>query len=210
MVVIVDYGIGNLGSIANMLKQIGVHTSISSDADEILAADRLILPGVGAFDAGMSRLEERGLIPLLNHKVIAEGTPILGICLGLQLFAQGSEEGQLPGLGWINARALKFNFEQGAEQPRHRLRIPHMGWNEIEVTKEHNLLTNLGAGARFYFVHSYYMRCQQEEIVLANTTYGFPFHSIIGKGNIMGTQFHPEKSHRFGMQLLANFVQFTS
>jgi glutamine amidotransferase len=204
MITIIDYGMGNLGSIANMLKHIGVHSVISADAEQIMQAKQLILAGVGAFDAGMQRLNDLELIPLLEHKALDQKTPFLGICLGMQMLSCRSEEGKLPGLGWIEAETVKFNHEGCTTH----LRVPHMGWNDIQIQAEHPLFANLGKDPRFYFVHSYYVRCSHPEDVIATTRYGFPFHSIIGRGNLLGTQFHPEKSHRYGMQVLINFAQW--
>jgi glutamine amidotransferase len=150
----------------------------------------------------MQRLNELGLIPLMRHKALELQTPFLGICLGMQLLTCGSEEGQLPGLGWLEAESFKFNFEEH----RSRYRVPHMGWNEIQVTCEHPLLADLGEEPRFYFVHSYYVKCEHSEDVLATTEYGISFHSVIGKANLLGTQFHPEKSHRYGRKILENFA----
>ncbi len=206
MIVIVDYGLGNLGSIANMLKKIGVNdVLISSDKSEISMADKLILPGVGAFDQGMKSLAEKGLVEVVNQKVLGEKTPVLGLCLGMQLFTLGSEEGKLPGLGWLDAVTVRYHFDGKNNQ----LRIPHMGWNTIEISSQHPLFNNMDSNARFYFVHSYYVICNQPELVLAKTHYGFPFASIIGKDHILGVQFHPEKSHKFGMSLLQNFVDLS-
>jgi glutamine amidotransferase len=205
MIVIIDYGIGNLGSIANMLKQIGAQAEVSAEPKQIEQADRLILAGVGAFDAGMQRLNDLGLIPLMERKALEQKTPLLGICLGMQLLTRGSQEGRLPGLGWLEAETLKFNFEDQAA----RLRVPHMGWNEIQVMTEHPLLAGLGEEPRFYFVHSYYVCCSQRGDVLATTDYGISFDSIVGRGNVLGTQFHPEKSHRYGRKILENFVRWT-
>ena len=205
MIVIIDYGMGNLGSIANMLKQIGVDAVVTANLEQIEQADQLILAGVGAFDAGMHRLNELRLIPLLERRVFEEKTPFLGICLGMQLLTKCSEEGQLPGLGWIEGETIKFNFDGYST----RLRVPHMGWNEIQVLSEHPLLADLGEEPRFYFVHSYYVRCLQSADVLAATEYGFPFHAVIGRENMLGTQFHPEKSHRYGRKILENFVRWT-
>ena len=204
MIVIIDYGMGNLGSIANMLKQIGVQAEVTNDPEKIETAERLILAGVGAFDQGMQRLHDLNLIPYMERKVLVDKTPFIGICLGMQLLSRGSEEGELPGLGWLDAETLRFNFD-GATT---RLRVPHMGWNEIRVHREHPLLADLGEEPRFYFVHSYYVKCLDQEAVLASTDYGLPFHSILGKGNILGTQFHPEKSHRYGRKILENFVRW--
>lgn len=202
MIVIIDYGMGNLGSIANMLKHIGVQAIVSADPAQIEQADRLILAGVGAFDAGMQRLNDLGLIQILKYKAVERQTPFLGICLGMQLLTRCSEEGQLSGLGWVDAETKKFDFTSYAT----RLRVPHMGWNEIKIVKSHPLLSDLGDEPRFYFVHSYYVHCLQPESVLATTQYGDTFHSIIGQKNLLGTQFHPEKSHRYGRKILENFL----
>ncbi len=203
MIIVVDYGVGNLGSIVNMFKKIGAKAMASSDPVVIEDAEKLILPGIGAFDAGMQKLNERGLIPLLNKLVLEKKIPVLGLCLGLQLMTKRSAEGQLPGLDWLDAETLRFRFE-GANS---NLKVPHMGWNTIETRRPHPLFTDLDPDARFYFVHSYYVQSRDPETVLAETDYGGRFHSILGKGNIMGAQFHPEKSHKFGLRLLKNFAE---
>jgi len=203
MIAIVDYGMGNLGSIANMLKKVGAQSTISSDPDTIKAAEKLILPGVGAFDNGMKNLAQRGLVDLLNEQVLERKKPILGHCLGMQLFARTSEEGRLNGLGWIDAQTVRFKFDGANAQ----LKIPHMGWNTLQILKTHPLLADLDPNARFYFVHSYYLRCNNPENVVATTTYGCDFPSVVVQDNILGAQFHPEKSHKFGMKLLKNFVE---
>ncbi len=203
MIVIVDYGVGNLGSIINMLKKVGVKAVASSEPDVLQQAEKLILPGIGAFDAGMNKLNECGLVPLLNYLALEKKVPFLGLCLGLQLMTKRSEEGRAPGLGWLDAETVRFKF--GAEQTH--LKVPHMGWNTIDVCQPHPLFTDLESPSRFYFVHSYYVRSHDSEAVLAETDYGFRFHSILGKGNIMGAQFHPEKSHKYGMRLLKNFAE---
>lgn len=205
MIVIVDYGVGNLGSIINMLKKAGAKAIASSDPGVLEQAEKLILPGVGAFDAGMNRLNECGLVPLLNHLALEKRVPFLGLCLGLQLMTKSSEEGHAKGLGWLNAETLRFKF--GAEQIH--LKVPHMGWNTIEIRREHPLFKDLDPEARFYFVHSFYAHSHEPEIVLAETDYGGHFHSIFGKDNIMGAQFHPEKSHKYGMRLLKNFAEMS-
>ncbi|MBN2119180.1 MAG: imidazole glycerol phosphate synthase subunit HisH [Anaerolineales bacterium] len=202
-ITVVDYGVGNLGSIINMLKKVGVKAIASSDADTLMQAGKLILPGVGAFDAGMNKLNESGLVPLLNHLVLEKNIPVLGLCLGLQLMTKGSEEGQAQGLGWLDAETLRFKF--GVETSH--LKIPHMGWNTIEIKRQHPLFTDLDPEPRFYFVHSFYVHSHDPEAVLAETDYGGRFHSIFGKGNIVGAQFHPEKSHKFGMRFLKNFAE---
>lgn len=205
MIVIVDYGVGNLGSIANMLKKIGATATIASDPAVIREADKLILPGVGAFDHGMENLSERGLIPLLNSVVLEKRIPVLGLCLGMQLLTTKSEEGQLPGLGWVDAETVRFKFDETHAY----LKVPHMGWNTLEICRSHPLFTDLESDSRFYFVHSYHVTCNREDEILAKTIYGYPFASVIGKDNIMGVQFHPEKSHKFGMNLLKNFAELT-
>jgi len=203
MIVVVDYGLGNLGSIANMLKKIGAHAVVSSDPAVVEKADKLILPGVGAFDAGMKNLETRGLIPLLNYRVLEQKTPILGVCLGMQLLCKRSEEGQLPGLGWLDAEVIRFKFDGNIAN----LKIPHMGWNTLTVRQPYPLFADLEAENRFYFVHSYHVVCADRGNVLAQTNYGFDFASAVVKDNIMGVQFHPEKSHKFGMRLYKNFAE---
>lgn len=203
MIVVVDYGMGNLGSILNMLKKIGAEARVSSDPQEIESADKLILPGVGAFDAGMKRLQELGLIGVLDDKVLNGKTPTLGVCLGMQLLTQQSEEGNLLGLGWIDGETIRFRFDP----KQTHLKIPHMGWNTVTIHREGELFRGLEHEARFYFVHSYHVVCNQQEDVLATTHHGYDFVSAIQRDNIMGTQFHPEKSHRYGMKLYRNFVE---
>lgn len=203
MIVIVDYGVGNLGSIKNMFKKVGFKAEPSSDPAVLRNAEKLILPGVGAFDAGMSKLRERGLIDLLNELVLEKNVPVLGHCLGLQLMTKGSEEGHEPGLGWIDAQSVRFKFE--AENAN--LKIPHMGWNVLDIRRPHTLVEDLGQDARFYFVHSYHIVCANDTDVVAYTDYGYNFASVIARDNIVGAQFHPEKSHKFGMRLLKNFAE---
>ena len=203
MIVVIDYGMGNLGSIANMLKKVGAEAVVSSEAAVIERAAKLILPGVGAFDHGMKNLAERGLIPLLNAKVLRDKTPILGLCLGMQLFTQRSEEGELPGLGWLEAETVRFKFDQ----VHVHLKIPHMGWNTLQVCQPHPIFADMEADMRFYFVHSYHVVCADARTVLAQTHHGYDFASAVAKENIVGVQFHPEKSHKFGMKLLRNFAE---
>lgn len=198
---IIDYGMGNLGSVINMLKKVGAEASISAEPDKIARADKLILPGVGAYDNGMQNLSSRGLVDILNKKVLDEKTPILGICLGAQLFTRRSEEGSLPGFGWIDAETLRFQFQDGSNH----LKIPHMGWNEIAIKRENYLLCGFEDKPRFYFVHSYYMKCNNSEDVIATSIHGIEFVAAVNKDNIWGTQFHPEKSHKFGMRVIKNF-----
>ena len=202
MIGIVDYGMGNLGSIRNMLKRIGIQSELISRPEQVLAAHKLILPGVGAFDAGMRNLEDSQLISPLNEAVLgARRVPVLGICLGMQLMTRSSEEGSLPGLGWMDARAVKFEPTPDA------LKVPHMGWSDVLTLRDEPLVRRLPPEPRFYFVHSYYVRCSAAEDALLTTRYGIEFHSAFARGNIWGVQFHPEKSHKFGMQLLKNFAE---
>jgi imidazole glycerol-phosphate synthase subunit HisH len=204
MIVIVDYGMGNLGSIANMLKKVKAEAIVSSDPSTIEKADKLILPGVGAFDNGMQKLGDLGLIPVLNNRVLQDRIPILGLCLGMQLLFERSEEGVLPGLGWITGDVVRFCIQKNEAL----LKIPHMGWNDIQVTQHHALFEGLETEeTRFYFVHSYYVVPAVKDDILATSYYGVEFVTVVGHENIVGTQFHPEKSHNFGMRLLQNFSE---
>jgi glutamine amidotransferase len=204
VIVVIDYGMGNLGSIMNMLKKVGAEAICSSSIADIERAGKLILPGVGSFDAGMRNLSDFGLISALNHKVVENKAPILGICLGMQLLTKRSEEGDLPGLGWVDAETVRFKFDaiRGA-----RNRVPHMGWNTVEMVKKSWLFDEMFPEPRFYFVHSYHVRCNDETDILTRTLYGYEFVSSLLRGNIAGVQFHPEKSHKFGMKLLSNFAR---
>jgi glutamine amidotransferase len=199
MIAIVDYGMGNLGSIQNMLKKIGARVTITHDLVTIAAADKIILPGVGAFDTAMDNLNKFGLTPLLNELALEKHRPILGICLGMQLMTKRSDEGALPGLGWLDAETVKF--ANGS------LRVPHMGWNTVDIRREDPLFKDMYEEPRFYFVHSYYVKCADDSDILTSTRYGIDFCSSFVKGNIRGVQYHPEKSHKFGMLLLKNFAE---
>lgn len=201
MIVIIDYGLGNLASIKNMLKRLSVNAIISCDPDTIRQANKLILPGVGAFDAGMKQLNERGLSTIIKQKAIEGKTPLLGICLGMQLLTQFSEEGNVDGLGLIAAITKKFVFSSDTA-----LKIPHMAWTDILIRDaKHPLFNNIIDVPRYYFVHSYYVSCQSIDNSLAKARHGIEFDCVIGNGNVLGVQFHPEKSHKFGMQTLKNF-----
>lgn len=201
MITVIDCGMGNSGSIMNILSRIGADAVLTSNADDIARADKLVLPGVGAFDNGMERLHSLGLVNLLNQKVLEDKTPILGICLGMQLFANGSEEGAAPGLGWLDARVIRFKFEHADA-----LKIPQMGWNVLSVCKDHPLFENLADDARFYFVHSYHMQCDNPDDILATSHYGKDFVACVARDSIVGVQFHPEKSLRWGMEVFRKFV----
>ena len=203
MIVVVDYGVGNLGSIVNMFKKVGEKVVASSEPEVLRNAEKLILPGVGAFDAAMRKFHETGLVPVVGELVLEKKIPVLGLCVGLQLMTKGSEEGKLEGLGWFDAETIRFKFDAANTH----LKVPHMGWNTAEVCREHPLVAEWDPESRFYFVHSYHVVAAELDAVLAETDYGVKIHSILGRGNIMGTQFHPEKSHRFGMRLLKNFAE---
>lgn len=206
MVTIIDYGLGNLGSIANMLKAIGEKTIVTSDAEKIHNAEKLILPGVGAFDAGMEQLEKRGLDSVIQREA-ASGKPILGICLGMQLLGRKSEEGKKAGLGLIPFDNVRFDFSSIDETPRKQLKVPHMGWDIVAFKKNNPLLQDIQGTQRYYFVHSYHAVCDSEENVLMTCDYGYEFAASVFKDNVYGAQFHPEKSHDFGMKIFENFVR---
>lgn len=198
---IIDYGLGNLGSIYNMLDVIGEDPIITDNPKKLHECDRLILPGVGAFDAGMKNLEEKDLSNCLK-KEVSEGKSILGICLGMQLLGRKSEEGSSLGLGFIPFDTVKFSFDKTL-----KLKIPHMGWDIVTFTQENKLLSEIDGRQRYYFVHSYHAKCDSERNVLMRCEYGYEFAASVVNENVYGVQFHPEKSHDFGMRLLKNFVE---
>ena len=201
MIAIIDFGMGNLSSIKNMLTRINVNSKITHNKEDIVSANGVILPGVGAFDEAMKNLTDLGIIPLLNQ-IVNNNKPVLGICLGMQLMTNKSEEGQLPGLGWIDAEVKKFDFKNNNLD----LKIPHMGWNQIKIIQKSALFSGLDIESRFYFVHSYHVICNSRENVLTETFYGYDFHSSFQMNNIVGVQFHPEKSHKFGMRFFMNLI----
>jgi imidazole glycerol-phosphate synthase subunit HisH len=203
LIAIVDYNTGNLASIRNMIRKIGYEAEITSDVDEIDNAEKLILPGVGHFDFGMRNLNSLGLTEVLNKKVLVDKVPILGICLGVQLFMKGSDEGSEPGLGWIDGYTRSFDKVKLGKT----LKIPHMGWSEVELQRDSKLFNGFTEEPRFYFVHSYHLTCHSKQDELGHATHGYPFVAAIEHANIFGVQFHPEKSHRFGMHLLGNFLK---
>jgi len=199
MIVIVDYGVGNVGSVANMVRKAGALARISASVDDIEVADKLILPGVGHFDSGMGKLNDTGLVPALTDQVLTRGKPVLGICLGMQMMTRASEEGSSPGLGWIDAIACRFPDLAG-------LRVPHMGWNTVRPENRASLFARGAEAERFYFVHSYFVRPADSAHVAATCSYGLDFAAAFQANNIFGVQFHPEKSHLFGMALFKRFI----
>jgi glutamine amidotransferase len=203
VIAIVDYGVGNLGSILNMLRKIGAEARISSSVNDLQSASKLILPGVGAFDEGMSNLNRSGLRETLDELVLGTKLPVLGLCLGMQLLSKGSEEGKLAGLGWIEGECVRFPTslrESG-------LKIPHMGWNSLEAQSSSSLFAGFSDPPRFYFVHSYHLVCADPADVVATVHHGIDVAAAVTHGNVMGVQFHPEKSHTHGMRLLKAFAE---
>jgi len=201
MIAIVDYDIGNIAAVSNMLMRLGIRSVVTSSAQEIEQAHKIILPGNGSFDACMKNLRESGLVPVLEEKVLRQKTPLLGICVGAQMLGAKSAEGEESGLGWLDMQVNKFPDMDG-------LRVPHMGWNEVWADNSTNpLLQNMEEDARFYFVHSYYMEPHDPEDIMLRAKYGIEFAAGVCRGNIAGVQFHPEKSHRFGKQLLNSFAR---
>jgi len=203
-IIIVDYGMGNLGSIRNMLGYLGIPCLITSEMDQIANAKKIIIAGVGAFDYAINKLHEYRLWEVLERKALMEKTPILGICLGMQIMTKKSEEGKQQGFGWIDGETIRFNFNDNLS----KLKIPHIGWNTVSVEKESNIITGLDSNSRFYFVHSFHIICYQKKDILLSTNYGYNFPSGIQRENIYGVQFHPEKSHRFGFRLLKSFAEY--
>lgn len=202
MIAVIDYGTGNPGSIANMLKAIGEKNIITSDAEKICSADKLILPGVGSFDTGMKNLNESGLADVIKNEVMQAHKPVLGICLGMQLLGRRSEEGVLDGFGFIPFDNKRFRFEKHSG-----LKIPHMGWDVAAFCRESPLTDGLEGQQRYYFVHSYHAVCDSPDNSLMTCDYGYHFTAAVIRDNIYGVQFHPEKSHDFGMALLENFAK---
>lgn len=209
---IIDYGAGNIGSIVNMIRKLGGKAELVSTPEQVRAASKLILPGVGHFDFGMKTLNGSGLVEPVNEAVLHRGVPILGICLGAQLMTRSSEEGVLPGLGWFDAEVKSFRDtwqKPGvvkSDVDVTRLKTPHMGWNYVFPTSSNSLLANLPEESRFYFVHSYFIESHRAEEVLLTSTYGLTFASGLHRDNIYAVQFHPEKSHSFGLKLFQNYL----
>lgn len=203
MIAIIDYGSGNLAAIANIYKQLKVPHSITADAEEIKKADRYILPGVGAFDATMKHLKELGLVDILNEQVLVKKRKILGICVGMQVLGDASEEGILPGLGWIRGQIRKIDVSQIKSGPR----LPHMGWNSLTLTRPSELFDKVDLERGFYFLHSYYFDAAESEAVTATVEYGNKLTCAVAQGNVYGIQFHPEKSHSNGIAVFRNFAE---
>lgn len=201
LIVIVDHGMGNLGSVYNMLRKIGADGVRSADPDMIRAADKLILAGIGAFDGAAERLAELRLVDVLNEMVLDRKVPVLGVCLGMQLMARSSEEGSQIGLGWLDADVQRFTFPPGSNLP-----IPHMGWEVVVPTRPSPIIEGSDE-VRFYFSHAYHLVCHDPADIVATATYGYPFPAAVQRGNILGTQFHPEKSHVFGAEVYRRFLR---
>lgn len=203
MIALVDYGLGNIQAFANIYRHLGIEAAPARTGNDLRTASRIILPGVGAFDWAMTRLQESGLKDALDEEVLGAKKPVLGICVGMQMMARSSEEGKLPGLGWIDATVVKFDTRL-LESKTH---LPHMGWNDASPVRTDTLFSGLDS-PRYYFLHSYFMKTDREENVLATSNYGVTFTSAVQAGNVYGTQFHPEKSHQWGVRLLKNFAEF--
>ncbi len=203
MIGIIDYGLGNIKAFANIYSREGIPFLIVSRSDDLKNVTKIILPGVGAFDHAIRLLEQSGMRQSLDEIALTRRLPVLGICVGMQIMAHTSEEGKLPGLGWIVGEVKKFDSSRLTSATH----LPHMGWNNVGPVKKNGLLKDIDAVSRFYFLHSYYFNCQRSEDVLAVTDYGGPFASAVHSDNIFGVQFHPEKSHQWGIQLLINFAE---
>lgn len=200
-ILILDYGMGNIYSVTKKLSRLKINSFVSSSEEAILTADKIILPGVGHFGKAMENLKKLNLIEILNHEVLIKKKPILGICLGMQLMANKSEEGNVDGLGWVDADVVKFNITN-----KLKYKVPHTGWNQVTISKESKLMNNIPESSEFYFVHSYHFKAKNSLDILNETEYEGRFASAIEKENIYGVQYHPEKSHDIGEILLKNFV----
>jgi len=201
MITIIDYGVGNINAFYNIYKNLGVEVTIAKNCNDILDASKLILPGVGHFDYAMTKFNESGMVETVTELVKNKGIPVLGICVGMQMMASKSEEGKLPGLNWINAEVKKID----TSLLRQSTRLPHMGWNDIIIKKNNPIFEEIVVSPRYYFLHSFYFDCNNNDDTIATSTYGNSFTCAVNHKNIFGVQFHPEKSHHFGIQLLKNF-----
>lgn len=198
MIKIVNYGLGNIDAFLNIYKRLGIEAQMANNCSELIEADKIVLPGVGAFDYAMKRLNESGMREALDEMVLKKGVPVIGICVGMQMMAKRSEEGVAEGLGWFDAEVLKFKDDS--------LLVPEMGWNSVEHN-DNVIFDGLTDHPRFYFLHSYYFKCNDADDVIGTSDYGITFASAVNKGNIYGIQFHPEKSHSNGVKLLENFAK---
>ncbi|WP_222535562.1 imidazole glycerol phosphate synthase subunit HisH [Pedobacter polysacchareus] len=203
MIALIDYGVGNIRAFTNIYKQLNLPIKIAKSEDDLIDVTKIILPGVGAFDHAMDQLNHSGMRQRLDDLVLKQAVPVVGICVGMQMLANSSDEGKSAGLGWINASVKKFD-ESKISYSTH---LPHMGWNDIKSVKRSPILEGLEKDAKFYFLHSYYFHCNDLENTIATTDYGIEFCCAVNKDNIYGVQFHPEKSHQFGIQLLNNFAK---
>ncbi|WP_256822461.1 MULTISPECIES: imidazole glycerol phosphate synthase subunit HisH [unclassified Pseudomonas] len=203
MITIIDYGLGNIQAFVNVYKRLHIPVVVARSAQELQGASKLILPGVGAFDHAMERLNASGMRETLDELVLVKKVPVVGICVGMQILADGSDEGELPGLGWVSGRVRHFRSVPGLE----RLSLPHMGWNDVEPMSSNPLFKGFEEEARFYFLHSFYFECAQPSHAAARASYGLDFSCAVAVDNVYGVQFHPEKSHHFGVGLLKNFAE---
>jgi glutamine amidotransferase len=202
MITIIDYGVGNIKAFYNIFKKLSVEVKIAHKPEDLLGTSKLILPGVGHFDYAMKRFSDSGMLNIIDDMVLNKNLPILGICVGMQMLAKSSEEGIMPGLGWIDATVKKIDVDLLTQSTR----LPHMGWNDVIVKNKNLLLSNLDTNSRFYFLHSYFFEPKFENDSIAYSNYGKNFTCVVNHKNIYGVQFHPEKSHHFGIQLLQNFA----
>ena len=203
MIAIINYGVGNINAFVNVYKKLGIKLKVATSSNDLIDVSKIILPGVGSFDQAMSKLIESGMKPTIDRMVLSENIPVIGICVGMQMLAHSSEEGILPGLGYIDAKVLKFDESKKSK----KLNLPHMGWNDVLPLKGSMLFNKLEDKPLFYFLHSYYFACNKSEDAIAKADYGGEFVCAVNHRNIYGVQFHPEKSHQYGIQLLKNFLE---
>lgn len=203
MITIINYGSGNINAICNIYERLKVPFKVANHPEEVTGAEKIILPGVGAFDETVSMLDDSGFRAVLDEEVLINKTPVLGICVGMQILAKKSEEGRLPGLGWINAEVKKIDKTLLTSKPK----LPHLGWNTVKISKINELFNDVDKEQGFYFMHSYYFECMDQEDIMSTTFYGKTFASSVNHKNIYGVQFHPEKSHHNGINLLKNFAK---
>ena len=203
MIAIVDYGLGNILAFVNVYKSLNVPVQVARAAEDLVGADKIILPGVGSFDHAMQRLNQSGMRHALESMVLHDGIPLLGVCVGMQMLGKTSEEGKLPGLGWVDGSVRKFGDSSFSRRPQ----VPQMGWNDVRPLSSGGLFRGMEENARFYFLHSYVFHCHQSADVIAVADYGGDFSCAVNHGNVYGVQFHPEKSHSFGSRLLKNFAE---